>query len=413
MTDPSSAPGVVASIESFNRGRDPVLVARKYAAMRRGAFAFMRGTCHLFAAEWPDIGSPDGTPCCWLSGDLHAENFGTYRGDNRLTYFDVTDFDETALGPLTWDVGRFLASLLVGGAEWGVAADEVDALAIRALVAYRAELRQAKASWIERDTARGIAKRLFAQVSGRSRTELLDRYTTRRGRRRRVSTDGRHLLPVDDADRTLLETLLAEAGGRVGDQDYFRLVDAARRVAGLGSIGLPRYIVAVEGRGSPDRNVLLDVKSAHPSVLTWRIPAPQPPWEDDAERVVAVHRHAVAVPPAFLQAVHGGGHSYVMRELQPTDDRVRLKEWERQPRKLADAVIAMASVAAWMHLRGAAWRQSAPIEQLADFAASDEWTPTLLDAARNAALRVLEGFQLFASAYDAGALEVLPATDRG
>lgn len=408
MTEPSrpadAAVAAVAAIVAFNHGRDPALVQRKYAAMRRGPFAFLRGTCHVFATGWPAVDILDRAPRVWLAGDLHAGNFGAYRGDNRLTYFDVHDFGEAALGPLTWDVGRLLASLLVGAREWDLDASDALALAARALVAYRTELLSGKPAWIERESARGLARRLFAQVSGRSRTDLLDRYTGRRGRRRRFTADGRRILQLGDEERAPLEAMLAAIGERAGDPGYYRPVDVAQRVAGIGSIGLPRYLALVEGRGPPDRNVILDIESSHPSVIAWRLGGDQPGWDDEAARVVAVQRQAVAVPPAFLQAAEARGDHYVIRELQPAADSVRLADWMQQPRKLAEAVVTIASVAAWMHLRGAAWRGSDTPEQLGEFARDDQWQPVLLDAARDNAARVLDDFGAFARAAETGAL---------
>ncbi|HEY5086688.1 MAG TPA: DUF2252 family protein, partial [Gemmatimonadaceae bacterium] len=91
----------VESILAANRRSDPELRMRKYAAMRQTPFSFMRGTCQLFYSSLPKVVTLSGAPPAWLCGDMHVENFGTYKGDNRLTYFDVTDFDESALGPLT------------------------------------------------------------------------------------------------------------------------------------------------------------------------------------------------------------------------------------------------------------------------------------------------------------------------
>src|SRR6185312_14746359 len=118
MTDsdsPANLPSdTLESIVAANRGSDPALLLRKYAAMRQTPFSFMRGACQLFYASLPRAETLSGAPPAWLCGDLHVENFGTYKGDNRLTYFDVTDFDEAALGPLTLDLVRFLASIRVG-----------------------------------------------------------------------------------------------------------------------------------------------------------------------------------------------------------------------------------------------------------------------------------------------------------
>jgi uncharacterized protein (DUF2252 family) len=45
------------------------------------------------------------------------------------------------------------------------------------------------------------------------------------------------------------------------------VLDIGRRIAGTGSLGVERYVVLVEGKGSPDRNYLLDIKEAKPSAM--------------------------------------------------------------------------------------------------------------------------------------------------
>lgn len=405
-------PDPIHAILAAGRGAEPALLARKYATMRQTPFSFMRGTCHLFFASLPPVPALEAAPGTWLSGDLHAENFGAYKGDNRLTYFDVTDFDESALGPPTLDAIRFLASILVATGEWGLDPADGDALAARAAVAYATELASGKPAWIERETARGAMKRLLAQVAGRSRSDLLARFTTRKAKRRRILLDDRHLLAATDAERAAVEMMLAAVGEEAHDPAYFRVVDVARRAAGVGSLGRPRFVALVEGRGSPDRNALVELKAAHPSAIVPRIAVPQPPWRDDAERVVAVQRHAVVVAPAFLSAVPGDDAGFVVRELQLSDDRLRLRDWARQPRKLAEALVTLAAVAAWMHLRASAWRESAPVDALAAFAAGREWRITLLDAARDAAARTLEHYQAFCAAYDRGDLAITPEEQR-
>lgn len=392
----------VPAILAAGRGAEPTLLARKYAAMRQTPFSFMRGTCHLFFASFPRVAALDAAPRTWLAGDLHAENFGAYKGDNRLTYFDVTDFDESALGPPTLDAARFLASILVATTEWGLDPAEGGALAARAAVAYATELALGKAAWIERETARGAMKRLLTQVAGRSRSDLLARLTTRKAKRRRFALDDRHLFVATDAERAAVETMLAALGADAHDPDYFRVVDVARRAAGVGSLGRPRFVALIEGRGSPDRNALLELKAAHASAVGPRITAPQPQWADDAERVVAVQRHAAVVAPAFLSATRSDDAGFVVRELQLSDDRLRLRDWQCQPKKLAEAVVTLAAVAAWMHLRASAWRDSSPVDALATFAAGREWRGALLDAARDAAARTLRQYQAFCAAYDRG-----------
>ncbi|HVR53405.1 MAG TPA: DUF2252 family protein, partial [Pseudorhodoferax sp.] len=111
---------VVKAIQQYNAGRDPERLALKYAKMRADPFVFLRGTCHLFYARLPTRGVFKSAPPVWCCGDLHLENFGSYKGDNRIAYFDINDFDEAVLAPATWDLVRLLASLRVGAASLGL-----------------------------------------------------------------------------------------------------------------------------------------------------------------------------------------------------------------------------------------------------------------------------------------------------
>src|SRR5512139_648781 len=104
---------VVERIRSFNQGRVQERLQLKYQRMAASCFAFFRGTCHLFYEDWP-AGTPlNSSPPVWICGDLHLENFGSYKGDDRLAYFDINDFDEGVLAPCTWDLARFLTSIFV------------------------------------------------------------------------------------------------------------------------------------------------------------------------------------------------------------------------------------------------------------------------------------------------------------
>lgn len=93
---------VIETIRRFNAGREPERLAMKYAYMRASPFVFLRGTYHLFYDRLSTAPLAAGAPAAWICGDLHLENFGSYKGDNRLVYFDVNDFDESALAPVRY-----------------------------------------------------------------------------------------------------------------------------------------------------------------------------------------------------------------------------------------------------------------------------------------------------------------------
>src|ERR1035437_11089067 len=74
--------------------------------------------------------------------------------------------------------------------------------------------------------------------------------------------------------------------------DFYRPLDAARRIAGTGSLGIALYVILVEGRGSPDCNYLIDLKEAIPSALEPFVRNKQPLWQSEAHRIISVQRRA-------------------------------------------------------------------------------------------------------------------------
>src|SRR5258708_22549811 len=128
--------GVAERIWQFNHGRRPDTLKLKYAKLRKSPFAFFRGAAHLFYAYAPLPPSLAAAPLAGLTGDLHLENFGAYRGDNGQACFSVNDFDEALLGPVAWDLARFVASLFVGLASLKHPNDQAKDLAHHFLTNY-------------------------------------------------------------------------------------------------------------------------------------------------------------------------------------------------------------------------------------------------------------------------------------
>ncbi len=327
-------------IEAQHKGRDPERVAMKYALLRESPKAFYRGLPDLFYEEVGRNQVPE-SPIVWANGDAHLENFGVYRGDNRLAYFDLNDFDEACLAPLCWDVLRFATSVALSAGA---------ALVAPALEAYRLELAGGKARWVERETARGSVGRLLLTLTGRSRKEFLAKRLTAKGALRK---DGRYALP-----------LIEEAPPVDLGQFGFTPIEAARRVAGNSSLGVERYVLLVE-RDDDAKRYLLDLKAAQKSSLAIHSRTPQPTWLPVALRIWKGQRTLQAIPPAFLHAVSGGGRSFILKELVPREDRVRL---ERAKANVGEIVLIEARLLAWSHLRASGHDGSAPADALIAFA---------------------------------------------
>ena len=171
-------------------------------------------------------------PLVWACGDLHLENFGSSKGDNGLVYFDINDFDESALAPASWDVVRFLASVLL--AAKALDADSADAqrLCESFVKAYAATLAGGSARWVERDTAQGLVKQVLESLKNRSREEHLDGRTERKKRGRRViRCDGKRALAVNDEERARVARLIGAFAADQPDSSFFEVLDVAHRIA--------------------------------------------------------------------------------------------------------------------------------------------------------------------------------------
>jgi uncharacterized protein (DUF2252 family) len=387
---------VVSRIQDFNQGRDPELLKLKYKAMSENAFVFLRGTCHLFYQDLPIDGIFKTAPSVWSCGDLHLQNFGTFKGDDRLVYFDINDFDESVLAPCTWDVVRFLTSVLVAAHTIPIHAEDAQQLCLTFLDTYTAELKTGKDRTVHQDSSTGMVKDLLEKLQNRKRKDFLDERTELQGSDRALKMIDGKTFPATESERNAVMGLLDRFAKTQPNPEFYRVLDVAHRIAGTGSLGLERYIILVEGNGSPDRNYLLDLKAARSSSLKLYVPVPQPNWQTEAERITSIQFRFQESPPALLNPVALDGKSFVLREMQPTADRVNLEDTEGKIKRLTKVINTMAQVTAWGHLRSRARQGSVSADELIAFADSaSEWHDPVLDYARDYAVRVDRDYQMF------------------
>jgi uncharacterized protein (DUF2252 family) len=370
---------VVERIQQFNQGRDRQLLKLKYEAMRSDIFGFFRGTCHLFYEDWPKDSPLNQAPPAWICGDLHLENFGSYKGDDRQVYFDINDFDEAVLAPCTWDVARLLTSILVASHTLEVDEQEALRLCNNFLEAYTITLAKGQSRSVETETAQGLVKELLESLKARSRKDFLDKRTEVKGEKRRFIIDNKRFRDCEDAKREKVTATVNAWATKQQDPEFFKVLDVAVRIAGTGSLGIPRYAVLIEGKGSPNRNYFLDLKQECPSSLQPYLTLPQPQWINQAQRVLTIQQRIQATPPAMLAEVLLDDKSFLLRELQPAQDKVSLEDTGSRPDRLAKLIETMGRVTAWDQLRSSGRQGSAIADDLIAFAtATTHWRDQLL-----------------------------------
>jgi uncharacterized protein (DUF2252 family) len=386
---------IVATIRAFNRDRLPQLVARKYAKMSDNAFAFLRGSCHLFYQDWPQDSSLNLAPQVWICGDLHLENFGSYKGDDRQIYFGINDFDESELAPCTWDLARLTTSILLAVENLELDRDRGQQLAQMYLTKYANTLTTGNIRAIVADNASGIVGELLEKLSKRDRHEFLDERTELIDDRRQLKLDPEKIFEIDPAlDRDLRATIDNWAQTQP-NPEFYRILDIKFRAAGTGSLGLDRYAILVEGKGSPDRNYLLDLKYQPHSALEPYLITPQPAWSNQATRVMIAQQLVQSAPPALLAALDFKGKSYLLRELQPTQDKIELQPDRINKSDLEKLINTVAEVTAYAHLHSSGKRGAANAQDLMDLGADTNWQQEILVYANNYAQQVRQDYRNF------------------
>lgn len=395
---------VISEIRAFNAGREQERLQLKFQKMRVDAFSFLRGTCHLFYSRLAEVKLIKSAPVVWVCGDLHLENFGSYKGSNRLAYFDLNDFDEAALAPASWDLVRILTSVVVGADSLSIRLSEAKTLCSVFLNSYGAALAQGKAYWIEDETAHGVIRDLLNSLRSRKRASFIRSRTVIKGQTCVLKIDGRKTLAVTAAQRKAVLEFMQRFAKTQPQPKFFKVLDVARRIAGTGSLGVHRYVILIEGKGSTGGHYLLDLKQALASCVAPHFEALQPSWRSQAHRVEAIQQRMQAMPLAMLQPVRFDGTSYLLRELQPAEDRVSLNRTQRSVEELQTTIADMGKMLAWAQLRSAGRNGSATADELIRFSQRKKWKEKLLSATYACAQQVQQDAVVFNRAFDSGAL---------
>jgi len=340
-------PDPVGLLEKQAQGRVAGLLPIRYGRMAASPFAFFRGAALLMARDL------SGTPVTGLTvqtcGDAHLSNFGIFASPERRLVFDINDFDETLPGPWEWDVKRLAASVEVAGRGNGFGEKQRRAIVLAVVARYRTAMR-ALAGLGEID-----AWQLPAEVD-----ELAERYQAILDRRERRLAGADLAMARDRAGQQALDKLVRTVDGQprfaadppllvpvselpgaqasAAQEDHlngivtnyrrtlewdrrfliskYHVVDMARKVVGIGSVGMRCWVVLLIGRDAEDR-LFLQVKEAVPSVLSGFI-GPSP-YLSQGERVVAGQRLMQAAGDVFLgwhTPRTGPGHDYYVRQLR-------------------------------------------------------------------------------------------------
>ncbi|MFN8076692.1 MAG: DUF2252 domain-containing protein [Kineosporiaceae bacterium] len=325
---PAERPSPVDTLLAQEVGRLPDLVPLRHARMVESPFAFLRGAAAVMADDLAHTAASG--IVVQACGDAHAANFGVQRTPRGDLTVDVNDFDESLPAPFEWDVKRLAASLAVVGRERGFSTKERRAVVTAVVAEYRESLRRlaeqdtltvwnaqvdvatalAELDADRRSRREGESAVRLGRAAVKDSLKAMARLTTLADGQRRFVADPPVLVPLDDlgddvdaADGTAaLRALLRGYRRSLGPDrafliDQFHLVQAARKVVGVGSVGTRCWVLLLLGRDDADA-LFLQVKEATTSVL--EPVAGRSGFGNAGQRVVSGQRLMQAHPDGFL-----------------------------------------------------------------------------------------------------------------
>lgn len=321
-------PDPISLLEGQAVTRVPELVPVRYARMMESPFAFFRGGALIMA--WDLAHAPTSGLVVQACGDAHISNFGLFASPERQLVFDVNDFDETTPAPWDWDARRMIASIEIAGRQNGFSTKQRDRIVADAMTSYQNSMQDfAKQGNLEvwyshvalhpdLEYARTqLDKESLAQLRKvvdkamtRDSQQALTRLTKVVDGRRRFISDPPLVVPLaellddrrHDSFLADMQKLIRAAESNLPDErrmlfDRYRVVDIARKVVGVGSVGTRTHITLMTGRDEDDV-LILQAKEAEASVLE-RFVGPSR-FAEHGERVVIGQRRMQAVSDVFL-----------------------------------------------------------------------------------------------------------------
>ncbi|WP_406088373.1 DUF2252 domain-containing protein [Kitasatospora purpeofusca] len=324
----------------------------RYGRMAESPFAFLRGSAAVMAADLAAV--PDTGITVQLCGDAHLLNFGVYASPERALLFDVNDFDETYPGPFEWDVKRLAASVAVAARDNGHNEEQVRRAALTAAQGYATAVRRLAGMgeldvWYARIDIEDILplvgkgsrrKRVEANLGKARRRTSLQAFgkLTEKGEdgRRRIVNDPPLIERLPEDELRLVGKIYGDYRATLAEDrrvllDRFQLVDVARKVVGVGSVGTRCFILLLSGRDESDP-LFLQIKEAGRSVLEEHLPVSRPsaeaPVVHGGRRVVTGQHLMQAASDIFLGWTTGpaGRHFYgrQLRDMKGSADIARM-----------------------------------------------------------------------------------------
>jgi len=348
----------VSILEEQGTSRIQNLVPVRYARMLVSPFSFLRGAAAIMASDLAANGGSTGinVQSC---GDMHIANIGVFASAERNLIFGINDFDETLPGPWEWDLKRLAASIVCAGRYLGADNKICRDAVLAAVNSYRKRMKQYAAmggmelwySTISADmilkavspSVRRGAEKIMGKARERTHMQVLGKLTDLVDEKYRLKEDAPFIvrethsvdgLPIIEALGLLLNSYFMSIGDdRKNLLKQYRIVDVARKVVGVGSVGTRCCVMFLKGNHKDDP-LFLQAKEAQQSVLEPYVSKSD--YTNHGERVVQGQRLLQGAPDIFLGWGNYGEKNYYIRQLRDMKGGVELEPGKVKTKNLPE-----------------------------------------------------------------------------
>lgn len=307
----------------------------KFRKMAAGTFPFYRGSAVVYytdlADEAPDPFVTKESSRVWIQGDLHGENFGTFLDSTGRLVFDVNDFDESYVGPYTWDVRRFCTSIALVGYDQSLADDQIRELISTFAGSYIGQVKRFARGEDNRNFAltlsntQGVVLDVLRKARAQTRAGLLDGLTeVTDGDRRFIRNDVNST--INDETRSALNAtfesyLKTVPQERRRPESEYRIKDAtATQGFGIGSAGLRMFSLLLEGADETlENDIILALKQSRSSAvaIAARDQSIKDAFSNQGQRIVTARKAMQANTDGWLGYSEFEGAGMLVTEVSP------------------------------------------------------------------------------------------------
>lgn len=227
----------------------PKDLERKHKRMRESPFVFLRASHYLWLQRIDELAPELEAPRVGCIGDLHVENFGTWRDAEGRLVWGVNDFDESEQLPYTFDLARLATSAVLAIDDEKLHIDPDDACAAIAR-GYAASLDTGGRPFVLAGDDKEVARLVAAALAPGPARWWKD-----------FENDLKKPLPDHDRVPPAAREALAAV---LPDPDW--AFELHRRVAGVGSLGRLRIVLVGDHDGAPAAR---ELKQLAPPAGVW------------------------------------------------------------------------------------------------------------------------------------------------